>query len=305
MNILITGSSGYLGRHLVKYIPVEHQVYLCNSKRGNLHNYDEFVRYCGVQKFDIIYHLAAKTKAGDYCLHHKGEQWIDNQLLNTNILKYWVEKQPQAKMICMGTSCMYEPSIQPLREEDCMKGDPDPGLETYAYTKRMLLMGLKAIAEQYGLEYTYFVPSTLYGPDFDPEDSHFIFDLVKKIYRGKHHGDEVVLWGDGYQRRELIYIDDVVRILWDLRHASNEVINLGTGYDNNIREFAMCVSDHMGYDPNKIVYDTSKYVGAKVKMVWVDKLVSLMPSDFKFTDLKTGVGNVVNYYKETVCQEES
>jgi len=181
-----------------------------------------------------------------------------------------------------------------------MKGDPDPGLETYAYTKRMLLMGLKSMAEQYGLEYTYFIPSTLYGPDFDPEDSHFIFDLVKKIYRGKHHGEEVVLWGDGYQRRELIYIDDVVRILWELRDVKNEVINLGTGYDNNIREFAMCVSESVGYDPNKIVYDTSKYVGAKVKMVWCDKLISYMPDDFKFTDLNTGVDSIVKYYSEVV-----
>ena len=47
-------------------------------------------------KFDYIFHLAAVTKAGDYCLKHKGDQWISNQTINTNILTYWKEKQKQA-----------------------------------------------------------------------------------------------------------------------------------------------------------------------------------------------------------------
>lgn len=300
MNILITGGTGFLGRHLSKHIPKNHNVHISNSIKGNLHDYEQFCSCFGDIRFDIIYHLAAKTKAGDYCLTHKGEQWIDNQLLNTNILRYWVEKQSQAKMICMGTSCMYQPSLQPLVEEDCMNGIPDPGLETYAFTKRMLLLGLRSISQQYGLEYIFFVPSTLYGPDFDPADSHFIFDLVKKIHHGKHHGDEVTLWGDGYQRRELIYIDDVVRIMWELRHVSNEVVNLGTGQDNSIREFANQVCESVGYDPNKIVYDTSKYTGAKVKILSAEKVLSLMPKSFNFTDLKTGVDNIVNYYSSIV-----
>ena len=85
---------------------------------------------------------------------------------------------------------------------------------------------------------------------------------------------------------------DVVRIMWELRHTSNEVVNLGTGQDNSIREFANQVCESVGYDPNKIVYDTSKYTGAKVKILSAEKVLSLMPQGFNFTDLKTGVDNI-------------
>ncbi len=91
IKILVTGSTGFLGRHLIKKLTSENsELFISNTKKGNLHNYEDFSQCFGDIKFDYIYHLAAKTKAGDYCLTHKGEQWIDNQILNTNILKYWL-----------------------------------------------------------------------------------------------------------------------------------------------------------------------------------------------------------------------
>lgn len=300
MKILVTGGTGFLGRHLVKKLKENADVYVSNTKQANLFYYENFCDYFGDNKFDYIYHLAAKTKAGDYCLTHKGEQWIDNQLLNTNILRYWVEKQPQAKMICMGTSCMYRPSDQPLEEKDCFTGDPDPDLKTYAFAKRMLLLGLQSISEQYNLKYVYFIPSTLYGPEFDLNDNHFIFDLIKKIYNGKTYNDEVVLWGDGYQRRELIYIEDVVRIMTELSTLENEIVNLGTGHDNTIREFASYVSKNVGYDELEIKYDITKYVGTKIKVLSPNKIETLMPSEFKFTSLNEGIKKTVNFYRDNV-----
>ena len=132
----------------------------------------------------MIFHLAAWTQAGDFCLRHPGEQWLINQKINTNTLNWWQEDQPQAKLIFMGTSCSYSPDCR-LLEDNYMIGEPIESLYTYAMTKRMLLQGARAINQQYGLEYLCTVPSTLYGPGYhtDGRQMHFIFDLVKKIMK--------------------------------------------------------------------------------------------------------------------------
>ena len=83
--------------------------------------------------YDRIYHLAAWTQAGDFCLRHPGEQWLINQRLNTNVLEWWQRCQPQARMICMGTSCAYDPEL-PLAEEYYLDGVPIESLFTYAMT---------------------------------------------------------------------------------------------------------------------------------------------------------------------------
>jgi GDP-L-fucose synthase len=292
--ILLTGSRGFLGRHLIKKLKIlGFTVYESNTSVANLLDYKNLEIYREIN-FDYIIHLAAKTKAGDYCLYHKGEQWIDNQTINTNILKFWKEYQSQSKMIAMGTSCSYSPNL-PLSEQNYMLGEPEKGLYTYALTKRMLLNGLESINHQYGLKFNYLIPSTLYGPNFDIDDSHFIFDLIKKIILGKTENKEVVLWGDGLQRRELIYIDDAVDIIIKSLNLENEVLNLGTGSDFSIKEYASKICKIVGYDENLIIYDTSKYVGVREKKLDIGKLTKTL-DNLTFKDVDYGLEKTINFY---------
>jgi GDP-L-fucose synthase len=293
-NILITGNRGFLGRHLSSALEkLNCNLYFSNTKIANLMDYKNLKIYDDI-KFDFIFHLAAHTKAGDYCLYHKGEQFEINQTINTNILKYWRESQPQAKMIAMGTSCSYSPNLD-LSEENYLKGEPDDGLYTYAMTKRMLLIGLKSLSEQYGLKFMYYVPSTLYGEEFDIDDSHFIFDLIKKIHSGKKYDTEVVLWGDGYQKRELIYVKDAIDIILKTINNNNKIINLGTGVEYSIREYAEKICDVIHYDKNKIIYDESKYVGVRSKKLSTKNL-GLFLSNYEYSKIENVLQNVINYY---------
>lgn len=296
MNVLVTGSTGFLGRHLTRRLKKEkYNVYESNTKIANLLNISNLNIYNDI-KFDYIFHLAAKTKAGDWCKYHKGEQWIDNQILNTNLLYYWKSIQPHAKLICFGTSCSYGPSELPMNEKEYMSYEPDKDLYTYAMTKRMLLVGCQSLAEQYNLKYIYFIPSTLYGPDFDQNDSHFIFDLIKKITAGKYENKVVELWGTGNQKRELVYIDDAINAFISLLHTENKIFNLGCGEDHSIKEFAKIVSDIIGYDYKKIIYNQDKFVGVHRKILDISNLSSSLPLNFKFTNLTDGIKNTHEFY---------
>ncbi|MDJ0660151.1 MAG: NAD-dependent epimerase/dehydratase family protein [Crocosphaera sp.] len=297
MKILVTGASGFLGTNLCSQLETQgHDIIKLNSKNCDLTQPDSLLNFNDIT-YDQIYHLAAWTQAGDFCLYHPGEQWIINQQMNTHVLTWWQKHQPQAKFICMGTSCAYDPDL-PLVEENYLTGMPISSLFTYAMTKRMLYAGLLALNKQYGLKYLCLVPSTLYGTGYhtDGRQMHFIFDLIRKIIRGKLYDEPVILWGDGYQSRELVFVEDFAKIAMELSHTiDNDLINIGAGEEFTIRHFAKIICESVGYDFNKIQFDTSRYVGAKSKCLVVDKLKQSLPN-FGLTPLELGLTKTIEWF---------
>ena len=294
---LVTGATGFLGSHLCRRLKnAGHTVLISNTKCANLMDLKNLEVYKDF-RFDYIFHLAAITKAGDYCLKHKGDQWLSNQAINTNILTYWKEEQPQAKMICMGTSCSYSPGTI-MEEKNYLLGQPDGDLYTYAMTKRMLLVGLQSLEEQYGLEWLYFIPSTLYGPGFELEDNHFIFDFIRNCYEAKYRGKDFVYWGDGSQKRELIYVRDAITAILGLLDFKNQVFNLGAGEDHTIKDFVQKICKIYDYDFDLVGKDLTKYAGVKEKKLMIDKTVKCLGHGYNRTSLDIGLKESVGYFME-------
>lgn len=297
--ILITGSSGFLGRFLTKALQAQgHEIIEVHSKNCDLQDASSLLQFDSYP-FDQIFHLAAWTQAGDFCLHHPGEQWIINQKINTNMLDWWYRHQPQAKLIAMGSSCSYDPSL-PLIEENYLQGEPISSLFTYAMTKRMLLAGLQALSKQYNLKYLYLIPSTLYGPSYhtDGRQMHFIFDLIWKILRGKWFGETVELWGDGDQIRELVYIRDFIGALINLAATEcNTMFNIGSGMGHSIKEFAYQICQIVEFPITSFVFNSDKYVGARSKVLNVTKLQNTLPF-FPWTDLQVGLKETIDWFIE-------
>ncbi len=300
MRVIVTGSSGFLGTSLCALL--EHrgiEPVRLTSANCDLRRTDSLEAFSD-ERFDLMFHLAAWTQAGDFCLKHPGEQWVINQQINTNVLAWWAQRQAQAKLVFIGTSCAYEPGSS-LREDEYLVGEPIDSLYTYAMTKRMLLIGARALNRQHGLKYLCAVPSTLYGPGYhvDGRQMHFIFDLIRKIIRGKEFGEPVVLWGDGHQKREVVLVDDFVRILWQLTERfDNEIFNIGAGQEHSIRAFAASICDIVGYPPEKIVYDSTRYVGATSKRLNVEKITGAL-GPLKLAPLHEGLAKTIAWFYDS------
>ncbi len=290
-----------MGHHLVKRLESDgHELICLNSKNCDLTKNDSINLFTDPE-LDRIYHLAAWTQAGDFCLKHPGEQWIINQKINSSIINFWFENQPNTKLITMGTSCSYDPNL-PLKEENYLSGKPIDSLFTYAMTKRIMESGLRAINKQFGLSYLTVVPSTIYGPGYhsDGRQMHFIFDLIRKILIAKKTGKKVILWGNGYQKREIVYIDDFIDdlILLD-KETENDIVNIGANEELSIRSFAKEICEIVDYDISLIEYDESRYVGAESKFLNTEKEKDII-GDLSRTSLKKGLEKTIRWFEEYI-----
>ena len=145
------------------------------------------------------------------------------------------------------------------------------------------------------------IPSTLYGVTGyhnDGKQLHFIFDLIRKVLRAKYYGEKVVLWGDGEQRRELVHVDDFINVMWQLAESQkNQSYNIGEGQEHSIKEFAQIICAEADYPFSKVEYDTSRYVGARSKVLSNAQLNAVLPG-YSPRPPKDGIREIVHWLSQ-------
>jgi len=106
------------------------------------------------------------------------------------------------------------------------------------------------------------LPVNLYGPgdNFDPESSHVIPALIRKMAEAAATGArDVTLWGDGTPTREFLYVDDAAEaiLLASERYDGAEPVNVGSGTEIQISALAQEVAHAVGFT-GAIVWDSTK-----------------------------------------------
>ena len=273
MNIIVTGATGFVGRHLVpKLRTLGHSVMEYDSKTLNRLRIVE-----GLQPVDYIIHLAVKTAAGGYCQTHSGDQYLINSEINSLVMNTWKKDFPKAKMITFGSSCSYDKNIVKT-EDNYLRGEVETGYEVYGNVKRNLLIGLKAMKQQFGMNYSFLIPSVFYGPNYELDDKHFIFDLIRKIVNAKNDAVDII----------------IKAMEWDL-----DIVNLSSGKEHPIHEYAKAICNIIGYDSSNINYDITKFVGSKSK-----NLINTHLTDFEFTSLEEGLKQTITYYENRISSSK-
>jgi GDP-L-fucose synthase len=313
-HVLITGGAGFVGSHVVELLledgaRVRVVDNLSNGTlenlnkvkdrvefiHGNLENLDDCKK--STKGMDVVLNLAAKVGGIKYNVEHPGTMFRDNVIINTNMLEA-ARINTVERFLVISSACVYTRYCKiPTPESEGFVGTPEPTNFGYGWAKRMAEIQADAYCREFNMKIAIARPYNAYGPrdHFDPEKSHVIPALIKRIFDGEN---PLTVWGNGEESRAFIYVRDLARGMLDLieKHPEPDPVNIGTDEEMKIKELVKLLVGLSGTNP-QISFDTSKPAGqprrncdttrAKEKIGFVAK-----------TKLEDGLRNTIEWYKE-------
>ncbi|MBN1866963.1 GDP-L-fucose synthase [Candidatus Sumerlaeota bacterium] len=217
------------------------------------------------------------------------------------------------RLIYLGSSCVYPRECpQPMKEEFLLSGPLEVTNRPYAIAKIAGIEMCWAYNRQYGTRFLGVMPTNMYGPgdNFDPETSHVLPALIRKMHEAKvADRPSVALWGTGNARREFLYSDDLADAVLFLVNLpdpefdrllgtgdAHPLVNIGSGKDLTIRELANLVAEIVGF-AGRIEWDTSKPDGTPRKLLDASRLTELGWSPK--VSLRDGIARAHRHFLET------
>ena len=300
--IIITGGSGFLGRHVAASIPEARAV---SSQDLDLTDSSAVMSAFHDWRPDAVIHLAAKV-GGILANTTQGADFlIDNLRIDGNVLAAVRSLQPE-HLITMLSTCIYPNRLAddhyPMTEEMIELGEAPVWNAPYAAAKRALLHGTRALHSQYGVPYSGFVPANMYGPEdhFGEPGAHFLADAVDKIERARLEGaDRVEFFGSGVAMRQVVYGPDMATLIKTVleRGPINAFVNVASRDQRSIRDLAHEVASAAGYE-GEVRFRGDGPDGQLRKDVSPELLARLVPDWIGIeTPLDQGLGETVAWYR--------
>jgi GDP-L-fucose synthase len=300
--ILVTGGAGFLGSFVVEKLINERNVDTGNiriprSKDLDLRVWENCVK--AVEDMDIVIHLAARVGGIGFNKKYPATLFYDNAIMGIQLMEA-ARQEGVEKFVVIGTVCAYPKYTSvPFKEENLWSGYPEETNAAYGIAKKILLVQVQAYREQYGFNAIYLLPVNLYGPrdNFDPERSHVIAALIKKMVDAKLDGrNEVVVWGTGKASREFLYVEDAAEgiLLATEKYDKPDPVNLGSGKEVTVLELVSLLTELTGYK-GKIVWDSSMPDGQPRRCLETSRA----EKEFGFearTDLREGLKRTIEWY---------
>ncbi|MFA5364139.1 MAG: GDP-L-fucose synthase [Candidatus Bathyarchaeia archaeon] len=300
--ILVTGGAGFLGSFVVEKLVTEQHVNPVNiriprSKTMDLRKWETCLEV--VREIDIVIHLAAKVGGIGFNKKFPATLFYDNAIMGIQLMEAARQECVQ-KFVALGTICSYPKYTPvPFKEENLWNGYPEETNAPYGIAKKALLVQAQAYRDQYGFNAIYLLPVNLYGPrdNFNPESSHVIPALIKKMVDAKlENKDVVMIWGSGTASREFLYVEDAADgILFAAeKYDKSCPVNLGVGKEITISDLVYLIANLTGYN-GKILWDTTKPDGQPRRCLDTSKA----RRDFAFsaqTDFEVGLKKTISWY---------
>ncbi|XGW00552.1 MAG: GDP-L-fucose synthase family protein [Leptolyngbya sp. BL-A-14] len=300
--ILVTGGAGFLGKQVIEKLCTAgadfNKITVPRSQDCDLRVMENCQRAADQQ--DVIIHLAAHVGGIGLNREKPAELFYDNLMMGTQLIHAAYQAGVQ-KFVCVGTICAY-PKFTPVpfKEDDLWNGYPEETNAPYGIAKKALLVQLQSYRQQYGFDGVYLLPVNLYGPEdnFDPQSSHVIPALIRKVHEAQQRGDQQIrVWGDGSPTREFLYSEDAARgiVMATQLYSDSEPVNLGTGEEISIKDLITLICELMGYG-GELIWETDRPNGQPRRCLHTERAKQAFgfAAQVKFEE---GLRKTINWYR--------
>ena len=302
MKILLTGSSGMVGRNLLDHQESKkYKIITPSSRELDLLDYEKLLYFLNKNKPDLIIHLAAKVGGIQANINDPFLFLNLNLKIGLNMVNASFENNIK-KFINVSSSCVY-PSIyqEPIKENYLLQGPLEKTNEGYALAKIAVMKLCEYISNMnQGFFYKTLIPCNLYGKNdnFDLVNAHLIPAIIRKTSEAIKQNKDIEIWGNGSARREFMYAgdfaDSIFYFLEKIEKMPN-AINIGLGDDYSVYEYYKIIAEKLKFK-GKFLYDLTKPDGMKRKLLCTSNLkkYSWKPKH----SLSEGLDKTIEYFKK-------
>ena len=312
--VLVTGGAGFIGSYVVEKL-VERKAKVTvidNLQNGKLINLKEVRNKINFIKGDcqkisaaqkackgqeIVMNLAARVGGIEYNRTHQATMFRDNIAIAANMIEA-AKREKVDRFLVVSSACVYPHNCSvPTPESEGFLDEPEITNGGYGWAKRMAEKLGIYYAEEFGMKVGIVRPYNCYGPrdHFDPETSHVIPALIKKVFDGEN---PVKVWGSGKQTRAFLYVEDLAEgmIAAIERYPVPDPLNLGTYEEVTIEQIVKNIITLSG-KRSAIEFDISKPDGSPRRNS--DSRKAQEKIGFKAnTSLEKGLLKTITWYKK-------
>lgn len=255
MKILIIGSKGFIGSHLVRFFEQAHEVWQCDV----VTDYTS-PRYYQIDASNADYNAIFEAQSFDVCINCSGAASVPDSikhpyrdfLLNTanvyTMLNAIRTHCSQCKFINLSSAAVYgNPTMLPVSESAEMAP-----MSPYGRHKVMAEAICKEFYEEFGISTCSLRIFSAYGNGLRKQ---IFWDMYQKM----KDSSEALFWGTGEETRDFIHIDDIAQVVnLAIQNAvfQGECINVANGQQTTISDAVRLYAQLLGY-AGKIVFNGS------------------------------------------------
>jgi len=300
--ILLTGGAGFLGNFVYKKLIEkgvdERNIFIPRIEESDLRKKEACME--ATKGKELAIHLAGIVGGIKFDKENPASLFYDNAAMALQLINA-AHKNGVKKFVGIGSVCEYPKFAKvPFREEELWEGYPEESNGAYGMAKKFMLVQSQAYAAQYGFNAVHLLMINLYGPgdDFNPETSHVIAALIRKVIEAKRENRPFIdAWGTGKATREFLFVEDAAEaiVLAAEKYDKPEPVNIGSGMEISIKDLAETIC-HLADYKGEIRWDTSKPDGQLRRVLDVSKA----KKEFGFkakTDFETGLRKTIEFYE--------